>query len=90
MINIEVAYALKAQQKVVSLTVSPGTSARKAALLSQLDRMFPELALSTVPLGVYGERVSDDYIVVEGDRLELYRPLLLDPMEARRRRAAGQ
>lgn len=87
-VAIEVVYALKARQRVVALDVAAGTTAREAAVNSGLDRYFPELALNEFPLGVYGERVSDEYLVADGDRIEIYRPLVLDPMEARRKRAA--
>lgn len=89
-LRIEVVYALKERQKVIVLEVFPGTTAREAAVMSGLDEFFSTLAVDTVPLGVYGERVDDDYVVADGDRVELYRPLVLDPMEARRQRAARQ
>lgn len=88
-INIEVAYALAHKQKINRLRVPVGTNARQAAMQSGLDMVFSGLDLSTVPLGVFSRSLPnpDDYQVQEGDRVELYRPLLADPKEARKQRA---
>jgi len=86
--RVEVVYATASLQKVVALDVPAGTTARQAAELSLLDTSFPELDLNTNPLGVYGVLVSDEHILQDRDRVELYRGLDVDPMEARRRRAS--
>ncbi len=88
-ISIEVAYALAHKQKINQLRVPAGTNARQAAQLSGLDAMFPELDLDTNALGVFSRTLArpEEYQVQEGDRIELYRPLLADPKEARKRRA---
>lgn len=86
--KIEVAYATVMQSLVVELDVPPETTARQAVLMSELDLAFPTLDLATNPIGVFGNRVGDDEPLVEGDRVELYRPLVIDPKEARRQRAA--
>ena len=59
-------------------------------LSSKLDAKFECLDLATVPVGIFGKKVMkpDDQIVKEGDRYELYRPLLIDPKQARANRAA--
>ena len=88
--KIEVVYALARHQQVVELKVAAGTTARAAALQSGLGRWFDDLDLATVPVGVFGERVADDHVLEAGDRVELYRSLLIHPMEARRRRAEHQ
>ncbi len=87
--RVEVVYATPALQKLVTVEVEQGSSARQAAMLSGLDRHFPELDLSTVPLGIFGEKVKDGAQLQPGDRIELYRKLLIDPMQARRERAKG-
>ncbi len=87
-LTIEVAYALPERQRVVEIEVAPGTSARVAARQSGLDAEF-DLDLDSVPLGVWGQPVDDAHVLSDGDRLELYRPLLMDPREMRRRRARG-
>ena len=86
---ITVVYALAERQVVVEVDVPEGTTARNAAKESGLQQYFQTLDLSAVSLGVYGEHVTDDHILEEGDRLELYRDLLMDPMELRRKRAAS-
>lgn len=87
--EIEVAYALPERQSLVQLEVAEGCTARQAAELSGLDLLYPQLDLQTNPLGVFGEAVEDSYRLQAGDRVELYRPLLADPMEQRRQRASS-
>ncbi len=89
-IAIEVVYALADKQKLLSLTVPAGTSVRQAALLSGMDGFFPGLDLTTAPLGIFGRAVPkpDERILEEGERVEIYRPLIADPKEVRKQRAA--
>ena len=87
-IAIEVSYAVPGAQRVLLLRVPAGCTARRAAELSCMDALFPEIDLARCPLGVFGAAVEDDHWLADGDRLEIYRPLENDPMEARRR-AAG-
>ena len=82
--DIEVAYALPERQKIVRLSLEPGTTAREAALRSGLDTEFPGLDLQSVPIGIFGNLVTDVHALQAGDRVELYRPLCVDPREARR------
>ncbi len=86
-VNIELVYALPEQQHLLNVQVETGTTARQVVLLSGFDEKYPEVDLAQIPIGIFGERVPDDQILEEGDRVELYRPLQIDPMEARRRRA---
>jgi len=88
-IRVEVAYATPERQRIVELTMPPGTGAREAALRSGLDAEFPGLDLHSCALGIFSRRVADDAVLRAGDRVELYRPLPNEPREARRRRAAG-
>jgi len=83
---VEVAYALPDAQAVVALAVAPGTTARECARRSGLAGRFPGLDVEHVPLGIWGRRVEDGHRVRAGDRVELYRPLPLDPRAARRAR----
>lgn len=85
--NVEVVYALAERQVVLKVNCHSGQTARELALSSGIDSYFTSLDTATVPLGVFGELVSDDYVIEAGDRLELYRDLLMDPMEQRRQRA---
>ncbi len=90
MLQIEVVYALIDEQPVVGLELSAGACVRDAVSASGLLERYPELALEETPVGIYGERVDVDTPLHDGDRVELYRPLVIDPMEARRARARNQ
>lgn len=89
-ILIEVAYAEAHKQEIVQLEVAPGTTVRAAALQAQLEQNFPQLDAATAKLGVFGKAVAkpEEEIVQAGDRVEIYRPLLIDPKQARLNRAA--
>ncbi len=84
---IEVAYATPRKQRIVALDVPDTCTARQAACLSALDQEFEDLDLLLVPLGIFGLKTNDEQQLKAGDRVELYRPLQIDPMEARRARA---
>lgn len=90
MLDVEVAYALAERQKIVSLSVPAGTTVRQAALQSGLEQEFPGLDLASSPLGIFGKAVAkpDEQILQAGERVEVYRPLLADPKEVRKQRAA--
>lgn len=89
MINVEVAYAMPAMQKILKLSVPKGTTARQAAKQSNITDFFPEVDLDQSPMGIFGKSVKpDEYELREGDRVEIYRPLLIDPKEIRKARAA--
>ena len=90
MVEIEVVYAAVDRQALLAVTMPVGTSLRAAVLASGIAAQFPELVLADCPLGIFGKVVADaDVRVVQpGDRIEIYRPLLADPKEVRRLRAA--
>lgn len=90
MIEVEVVYASVERQVLRTFTVSEGTSVRAALLASGMTDAFPELDLATCPVGIFGKVVADPdrQVVQAADRLEIYRPLLADPKEIRRLRAA--
>ena len=89
-IAIEVVYALAERQKLLRLSVPSGTTVREAALRSGMQQFFPELDLSQAPLGIFGKAVSkpEERVLEEGERVEIYRPLIADPKEVRKQRAA--
>ncbi|GGX85176.1 UPF0125 protein [Litchfieldella qijiaojingensis] len=94
-LEVEVAFALPERQKVVPLTVPSGTTARRAVELAELTRYFPELPAETfseASLGIFGKllRDPDRHELQAGDRVEVYRPLKIDPKEARKQRASGR
>ena len=86
MIAIEVVYALPEHQQVLNIDIAPGTTAKQALQQTQLQQDFPRLDVDTSAIGVFGQPISLEYVMQDGDRLEIYRPLLRDPMEARRKR----
>ncbi|WP_221801134.1 RnfH family protein [Oceanobacter mangrovi] len=88
-ISVEVAYALPEKQKVMAVSVPEGCSVLEAARLSGIVAEFPGLELETAKMGIFGKAVRNlDEVVRDGDRIEIYRPLLIDPKQARANRAA--
>ncbi len=85
-LTVEVVYATKEQQYLVGLEVDAGTTALAAVQLSGLYTQFPHT--QDYPMGIFGKAVPADTVLEDHDRVELYRPLLIDPKENRRRRAA--
>lgn len=86
---VEVVCAMPDRQRIATVTVAPGTTAREAVRLSGLAADFPELDIARCALGIWGEEVADDQPIAAGDRVEVYRPLQIDPREARRALAAS-
>lgn len=86
-IEIVVVHALPHKQIVRQLNVPAGTTAKQAVELSGIGGMFPEIDLSQNKLGIFGKLVRPETILRDRDRVEIYRPLSVDPKEARRRRA---
>lgn len=85
---VEVAYATPAKQIILECRVEPGTSARDAVAVSGIEQHFPEIDLENCDLGIFGKIIAADYELQDGDRIEIYRPLIADPKEIRRQRAA--
>lgn len=87
-LKVEVVCAQRSRQQVVALVVEEGASAVDAVRASGLipiDRVADENPLH---LGIYGKSVSPDAILRDGDRVEIYRPLKIDPKTARRTEVA--
>lgn len=82
MIKIEIGYALPVKQFLHSLFVSEGCTVVKAIMVSGLLEQFPDLQLNN-NVGIFSKKVPLNHILKEGDRIEIYRPLLLSPNEAR-------
>ncbi len=85
---IEIAYATPARQLILEREVESGCLAREALRDSGMDQHFPEIDLENCDIGIFGKAVADDYQLNDGDRIEIYRPLIADPKEIRRQRAA--
>jgi hypothetical protein len=90
MIEVEVAYALPDKQKIYVLMVKQGTTALEAAKRSNVTDDFDGVDLESSKMGVFGQTIKkpDEYELQSGDRVEIYRPLIVDPKEVRRNRAA--
>lgn len=90
MIKVEVAYATPEKQLIVVVDVAEGCTIKEAALKSGLQQEFPGLDIAASPMGLFGRKVAqpETELVREGDRVEIYRPLLIDPKQARLNRAA--
>jgi len=90
MIRVEVVYAQADRQQLLRLSVPRGINARDAVLHSGMEAHFPELDLANCPLGIFGKSLSkpEERVLEEGDRVEIYRPLIADPKEVRKQRAA--
>ncbi len=90
MIEVEVVYAAVDRQRLLKVSVPVGTNMRSAVLASGIGEVFPELDLQQCPLGIFGKVVADPAgrVLSAGERVEIYRPLLADPKEIRRLRAA--
>ncbi|MHC8404264.1 MULTISPECIES: RnfH family protein [unclassified Pseudomonas] len=89
-VEVEVVYAAVERQALLTVAVPAGTAVRAAVAMSGIGDAFPELDLSNCPVGIFGKVITDadTRIVQSGDRIEIYRPLLADPKEIRRLRAA--
>lgn len=94
-IKVEVAYATPEKQKIVEVLVDEGTSAQLAVDQSGIEKHFPGVDMVAAPKGIFGNALgargmpeAADYILKEGERVEVYRPLIADPKEARKQRAA--
>lgn len=88
-INICVVLAFPTEHLLIELTLPAGTTANAALRQSGVGERYPDLLQHAPSLGIYGKIIDDPdtYVMANGDRLEVYRPLLLDPKEARRQRA---
>ena len=89
-IDIEVVYALPERQIVRQMNLPEGTTAEQAVKLSGILPQFPEIDLLKNRLGIYGKLVPPATILCNCDRVEIYRPLRVDPKENRRKRAKSR
>jgi putative ubiquitin-RnfH superfamily antitoxin RatB of RatAB toxin-antitoxin module len=89
-INATVAYCTPAMAHLIAVELPPGATLRDAVLASGLLQLAPELEADRLDLGVFGIRRAPNTPLRAGDRVEVYRPLALDPATARRLRAAAR
>lgn len=86
-INIEVAYATPKEQLILAVNVVKGTTVDEAIQKSGILSKFSEIDTSKNKVGIFGKAVKNTTVLKEGDRIEIYRPLIADPKEVRRQRA---
>lgn len=86
-VNIEVVYALPTEQILLKKSVPTGTTIAEAIRVSGVLDKHPEIDLATNKLGIFGKLTKADAVVRDKDRIEIYRPLIADPKEVRRKRA---
>lgn len=86
-LRVSVCYATPAEEILRELQVAPGTTLGQAITASGLLAELPGFDLATDPVGIYGKKQPLETVLREHDRIELYRPLVADPKESRRRRA---
>ena len=90
MIYIEVAYATPDRQSLLRLPVPEGSTVAEAIEQSAIRDEFPELKMEIKAVGIFSRKVPLDHVLRAGDRIEIYRPLIVDPKEMRRQRAKAQ
>lgn len=87
MVHVEVVYAGTGQPIVRNVVLRGGGTVQQAIEASGIATLLPEGSIDPGRVGIYSRKVAMERMVRDGDRIEIYRSLLLDPMEARRRRA---
>ena len=90
LISVQVAFATPQTQVVIDLALQGGTSIAEAIFASGICARFPEIDPESLQAGVWGKIRSRDYLLREGDRVEIYRELKADPKDARRSRASAE
>jgi len=87
-INVEVIYALPQRQELIRLKLPAGSTLQQAVQISGLPEKYPEIDLAKGKFGLFGKLSKADTVLRERDRVEIYRPLIADPKEVRKQRAA--
>lgn len=88
MIEVEVVYGVPTKQVLLSLPVPAGSTIEECIKLSSITKHFPEIIVNEAKVGIFSRPEKLSTIVKEGDRIEIYRPLIADPKEMRKIRAA--
>lgn len=85
-LSIDVCYALPDAQTLIGVQLAPGATVQQAIEASGVLARHPEIDLTKQKVGVYGKLKALDTVLADHDRVEIYRPLLVDPKLARQRR----
>jgi putative ubiquitin-RnfH superfamily antitoxin RatB of RatAB toxin-antitoxin module len=88
LIRVEVAYAIPNEQVIIPLDVEAGVTLQEAIEQSGVLAQFPDIDLDKNKVGIFGKICKKDQVLRHKDRVEIYRPLIADPKEVRKRRAA--
>ena len=88
-IVIEVAFATPERQMIISIKVKNGITVKEVIELSGILNEFHGISLDDHPVGIFGKITTLDHPLRDRDRVEIYRPLIADPKEIRRKRAAA-
>ena len=89
MITVEVAYARPDEQLILEIELTAGSTLLQAVEQSGIIARFPEIDLHTMKVGIFGKLKKPDQVLQPGDRVEIYRPLIADPKQVRKERAAA-
>lgn len=89
-ISVEVVFATARRQELVALEMEQGCTLSDAIAESGLSDIFESFEVDPDRVGIFGQKASLDQVLSDGDRVEIYRPLIADPKEARRQRALLQ
>ena len=87
MIHVEVVYALPQEQRVITLAVEAEMTVQEIIEQSGVLEIYPEIDLAKNKVGIFSRNIKLNSTVLDRDRIEIYRPLLADPKEIRRKRA---
>ena len=87
-VEVVVCYATAGDEFLQPMLVAPGTTIGQAIEMSGVLEAYPDINLTTQPVGIYAKKKTLDTVLRERDRIEIYRPLVADPKESRRKRAA--
>lgn len=86
LLRVEVAYAQPSRQALIAVEVEEGTTVHQAIERSGILGRYPEIEIAPDRVGIFGKLVRLDTVVRHGDRVEIYRPLIANPKQARRER----
>lgn len=86
-ITVEVVYALPDEQTLLAFEIDQGATAKDVITQSGVLRQYPDIDLATQKIGLFGKVVKLDHQVREKDRIEIYRPLIADPKDVRKKKA---
>lgn len=89
-LKVEICYGLVDKQDLIALTVPEGTTVQQAIELSNIYERYPEITIEEGSVGIFSRKVAISQVLRDGDRVEIYRPLQVDPKEARRLKSLKQ